>query len=407
MRHAAFFIVLTLLLLPDPGSGGVAMAEEDRPSRYAGRLTTVLEAYQNAFGNTATPVYEYLSLTVFDPYGIGDRSYFHFYGRLATDLSDEDDTESRLYSAYLDVQGAVGNLDMRLGRQFVATVAGSALMDGADIWYRGGRLDFRLYAGGNVTFEESYNEGDAVYGAGIELSGVKGVRAALSYYRKDEGWDKQREAVGMEAAWRVTQWAKLYGEASYDLFSESYDHWLAGARFMPSGRLTLNLLYNYDVPVFDAASIYSVFAVSEKNDLELRAHYRLSDNNSLFGLYRKEFEDVGDDSDVVEAGFMRRVSAYRVEASVMSISGDDSLVGGRLRGMYAFSDNLELGGGVEYDTYEYEYMTAEESASLYYAEAAYRIRRDLKLQARVEVMSSVVSDDNVRGIARLAYDFGN
>jgi len=409
MRSAAFFIVLTLLLLPDPGSGGIALAQEDKPSRYTGRLTTVLEAYQNAFGNTSTPVYEYLNLTVFDPYGIGDRSYFHFYGRLADDLSGEDDTvDSRLYSAYLDVQELFKSTDARLGRQFLYTTAGTALMDGADIRFKGigDMVDFRLYGGGDVKFVEDYDEGDAVYGMALDLVGLKSFNAGISYLRKLSGWDLVRESAGADINYHLRDVARFYVDGRYDMMAKSMQQYNVGARFFIGNATTVTADYAYNLPVFDADDIYSVFAVAEYTEARLALEHRFSRWVTVYGSFSREMYDEGDDNNVVEAGaLMRRNGNLSAYSSVIYISGEDDMLGGNLGGRYYLSDKTEIGLGVAYDKYERYDMTNSEEASLYYAEGKYYFNDSLYGVARVETRRSERSDDEVLGLFKVSYAF--
>jgi hypothetical protein len=60
-----------------------------------GRASTVVEWYDSPDEDTAIPLHQYLQLNVTD---IADKGYnFRFYGRLADDIENEVDVDSRLY----------------------------------------------------------------------------------------------------------------------------------------------------------------------------------------------------------------------------------------------------------------------------------------------------------------------
>ena len=66
----------------------------------SGRSSTALEWYETAEEEAATPAYQYLQLNAKDLLKSGYN--FKFYGRLADDLSNEVNVDSRLYYAYLE-----------------------------------------------------------------------------------------------------------------------------------------------------------------------------------------------------------------------------------------------------------------------------------------------------------------
>ena len=88
-----FFCMAAVLLALGPVDSALGAS-------VSGRASTVLEWYDDANEDTAVPFYQYLLLNVRD---IGGKGYnFRGYGRLADDLADEVDVDSRLYYAYLE-----------------------------------------------------------------------------------------------------------------------------------------------------------------------------------------------------------------------------------------------------------------------------------------------------------------
>ncbi len=105
--------VLSTVALPLNSALGITVS---------GRSSTEIEWYDTGSGDTAVPFYQYLMLNVHDI--DNDGLVFRGYGRLADDLADEADVDSRLYYAYLEKKDLIEDLDVRFGRQFIATTAG-------------------------------------------------------------------------------------------------------------------------------------------------------------------------------------------------------------------------------------------------------------------------------------------
>jgi hypothetical protein len=128
-----------------------AFLGETRAATFTGKSSTVVEWYDDASEERALPVYQYL-LFNFNDLGSAGMN-FRGYGRLATDIEDVVDADSRLYYAFLERKGALDDrVDFRLGRQFVATTAGASLLDGVDLTIKIiGPLDVRFFGGGSTS----------------------------------------------------------------------------------------------------------------------------------------------------------------------------------------------------------------------------------------------------------------
>ena len=112
---------------------GVFSSQALAATTISGRASTVFEWFDDPHGDTATPVYQYLQFNALD---LADKGWdFRGYGRASTDLADRVDADSRLYYAYVQKKGLAEGLDLKLGRQFLATAAGASLMDGISLDY--------------------------------------------------------------------------------------------------------------------------------------------------------------------------------------------------------------------------------------------------------------------------------
>src|SRR5512145_1554048 len=108
-------VLAALLFCGPPGA---------RAASLSGRASTVVEWWDNSEEDTAVPFYQYLLLNGRD-LGVAGLD-FHGYGRYANDLANEADVASRLYYAYLEKKGVAGLVDLKGGRQFIATSAATA-----------------------------------------------------------------------------------------------------------------------------------------------------------------------------------------------------------------------------------------------------------------------------------------
>ncbi len=168
---------------------------------------------------------------------------FRGYGRFGDDLNNKEDVDSELYYAYLEKNGLLDNLDLRLGRQFISTTAGASLMDGIRLKYNNlGPLAVELFGGGDVSFYEGYNAEDFV--AGVEVSGrFKNLNLGVSYLQKREDGDLGKELFGLDATVDFAELIQLYSEVQYDWISERVSYFLGGFKYYRSPLWSLRAEY--------------------------------------------------------------------------------------------------------------------------------------------------------------------
>lgn len=149
----------------------------------SGRSSTEIEWYDTGDGETAVPFYQYM---LFNVHNIdNDGMNFRGYGRLADDLADEDDVDSRLYYAYIEKNDLLEDLDLKFGRQFISTTAGASIMDGLHLDYTGlEAFDITLFGGGDVAYYEGYNAKDLIGGVEIRRTFFDELNVGLSYLQK-------------------------------------------------------------------------------------------------------------------------------------------------------------------------------------------------------------------------------
>ncbi|MFA5517031.1 MAG: hypothetical protein WDA20_12165 [Desulfuromonadales bacterium] len=369
----------------------------------SGRASTELEWYDNAEENTVAPLYQYLLLNVRD-LGV-DGLNFRAYGRVADDLNDEETIGSELYYAYLEKNDLFTDLDLRLGRQFIATTAGASLLDGIRLKYRNlGPLAIEVFGGGDVSFYEGYDEEDLV--GGVEVSGrFKNLNLGVSYLQKREDSDLAKELFGLDAALDFADIIQLYSEVQYDWISDRVSYFLGGFNYYRSPTWSLRAEFLHSLPVFSSTSIYSVFAVEEYEEVMAELSYRLGTGLRAFGRYSREFyEDYSDN--VIEAGVEKirteRVSGYLIGTYRDSDDGQD-LQGVKARVAYLFGQKLETGLGVHVDVFERELDedSDETTSSRVWADTTLYLSKTLNVQGKVERVESDIWDEYYRGRVRL------
>jgi hypothetical protein len=370
----------------------------------SGRASTVLEWYDDANEDTAVPFYQYLLLNVRD---IGGKGYnFRGYGRLADDLADEVDVDSRLYYAYLEKRDILDNLDFRLGRQFISTTAGASLMDGLQLDY--GFLDnfkLRLFGGGDVTYYEGYNAEDLI--VGTELSGrfLESLSLGLSYLQKWEDGDLSHELIGLDVDYDFLNLLNVYNETQYSWLTEEVTYFLVGANYHRSSDWSLRAEYLYSLPVFSATSIYSVFAVDEYQELMAELNYRIDIGLRAFGRYTREMYESFDDANVFEAGIDKirtdHFSGYLV-GTVRDDSDGQDLYGVKVRAAWLFNRYFETGIGAHVDVLERRLEEDDETtSSRVWVDGTAFVSKTVNVQAKVERIESDLWDEYYRGRVRL------
>ena len=394
----AVLLVLLVLLFPP-------VSEADWSTR--GDTTTVLESYDDPVGGEAAlPIYQYLRLDMRDGTGDGSKG-FRLYGRLAGDLNDEVDAESRLYYAYYQQKDLWEGTDIRFGRQWVNTVAGSPILDGIRIdkdWED--LLKLTVFGGGYVTVEDG-GGGESVLGFSIKEDMWSGADLSASYLQKRDGGDLDKEILGVAGSKKVTKRGSVYGELQYDMISRISSYYLAGIR-LPGEKWTVKSEYFGYTPVFDSTSIYSVFAADEYKELSVSADYRLDRSWTVFGSYSREMYESFSDSNVVEAGCeLRKKGGYGGYVAAIFRSGDEDLRGIKVDYRMPAPYDIRMDIGAEYNVYNRidDDDDDDTSSKRYWLEGVKDLSADLTLRAKVERLESVVYDYYNRGRVSLRYRF--
>jgi len=333
------------------------------------------------------------------------------YGRAWGDVQQGGGVEGRLYYLYLDKKGVARETDLRLGRQFVFVSAGSAVVDGARLDARPWKpLQLTLAGGRRVVFDETGEAtrgGDVAAAVQAGLTNIPDGSLDLSYFVSFDQSELAREGLGLLASKRFGRFGELYTQLRFDLLSEVFSEVQAGARTAWFPRLVLAADYFRSIPVFDASSIYAVFAVERFQEVTLRADYAASPRVTLRGEYRNESYGGGDTANVGEAGLLFRpkdgISLYG--AAVWRNGTGGKLAGFELSGDAVWRKDLLFSAGVQHDVYRRDLMTGDESASRFWIGGDWKFRRNMTASARLEDNVNENFDNDVRARLALNVDF--
>lgn len=371
----------------------------------SGRASTVLEWRDDPQGAAALPGYQYLQLNIGDIAGKG--LDFKGYGRLADDFNNELDIDSRLYYAYLEKKGLLTNLDAKLGRQFISTTAGASIMDGLYLNYNNlGPLKLALFGGGDVAYYSGYNAEDVI--AGGKLSGrfIDSLDLGVSYIQKWNDGDLSHELIGFDAAYDVKELINLYSETQYSWLTDEVTYFLAGAHYYRNPKWSLRTEYLYSLPVFSATSIYSVFAVSEYQELMAELNYSIAPGLRAFGRYSREMYEDFADANVFELG-LEKIRTARCAGYLTGVWRDDGdgqdLKGFKVYGSYLLTQSLQAGAGAHLDVLErrLDDTDDETSSSRLWLDLTAYLTKTVNVEAKAERIESDLWDEYYQGRIRL------
>jgi hypothetical protein len=375
---------------------------------FSGRASTELEWYDTGDGETAVPVYQYLLLNA-DELGAG--LTFRGYGRLADDLADEDDVDSRLYYGYLQKNDLVDGLDLRFGRQFISTSAGASIMDGLYVDYDGlNGIKLSLFGGGDVAYYEGYNAKDLIAGIELRTTLFDELAVGLSYVQKWDHSELANELFGLDLDYDWNNKLHLYSETQFNYLANTVSYFLGGAKWHQSENWSLRSEYLYSLPVFSSTSIYSVFAVDEYQELFIEYERRLMPGLHVFVNYTHEMYDQNDDAGVVELG-IEKIRTHRFSGYVIGTWREDpdgqDLVGLKLYAASHIGSALQFGAGLHLDVMELRLDEDQDETtnSRLWVDTTYTFTRKINLQAKLERIESDLWDDYYSGRVRLNIQF--
>ncbi|UFS71397.1 hypothetical protein LPW11_04180 [Geomonas sp. RF6] len=392
-----------------------------------GRSSTQLIWYENDLLNngihngneTSVELAEYLRLGITNIDKAGKFSIYG-YGRGSQDFTSGQGLNGRLYYLYGDLRDLFDNrLDLRIGRQWVNYAAGSAIIDGflADVKNLGPvPLVFTVMGGHDVRFSldgEFGNITDTAMGAGVALAlkdppkFFRNTQAEFSWFRRMHQDEIIRDVLGGTLTQYLLNNLKLYGNARYDLVTESFNEVQGGIKYYPLSNLVFTGEYYESFPAFDTTSIYSVFAVDQYQEAVFRVDYTFNDIFTVHGGYTREWFGEGATANVYLAG----VGVHPVAPLQLNVEFDQrtgyygSITGVLVDALFDINKQFQLAAGFNWDVYQRQESTGEEIARQYWFGGKAKLAKNMAVSARLQDDVNIRYESNWSGRVVLDYDF--
>jgi len=318
-----------------------------------GQFSSELYIWEGDSDNHIRP-YERLraSLMVWRP-SLDKNLSFHTYLRWTSDLSDKlpGDPQTYIYDAYLKLKGIPKNSELRLGRQYVYSPVGSALLDGMRVRYRllkSTELDF--FGGSSVTGtdpEEIRSLSDyGTYGGRVTFKPNRVCRLGLNWMlRYDEG-SIAYHRVGLDARKQAGRF-DLYGKVAYNLEGQRLAEML-GRVVLYTGHWRLSGEFNWREPSVSENSLFSLIDFYCYREIRTEIQRKIYKNFAAVGQFQV---DIFEDDDSYLAGFGLRSGAYSLIWVHREGYGGDS-DGLKGYGMVRLSRQWELFASADFHRYK-------------------------------------------------------
>jgi len=386
-------------------SAGTALGAE-----ISGRSSTQLLWYNDAF--TEDRVFEaaqYLRVNVTKVDKDNKLSFF-FYGRGAQSFGSDPDTTGRVYYLYADYRDLANKADLRLGRQFASNASGSVIIDGLKVDLKNiGPVGVSAFVGRDVVFGltgELGSSWNTDLGISAYLTGFKNTDAEISWLRTWYQSEVARDILGASFKQNLLNTVKLYGNTKYDLFSEAFIESLIGAKVYPTSNLIFTGEFYSSYPIFDATSIYSVFAVDKYQETLVRADYTISEMLSVNVGYNYQSFD-GASANVYQIGAgISPLKDLRINLQCDSRTGYPDNTYGFLADVdFQINKNAQIAGGMAYEVYDRTTIASDEIARRYWLGGKYKLAKNMALSGRIQNDVNASYSENVSGRVVFDYDF--
>jgi len=377
-----------------------------------GRSSTQFVSYDNELlgDKRQIELSEYLRLSITNIDKAGKFSIYG-YGRGSQDFTNGEGLTGRLYYLYGEYRDLFGKVDTKIGRQFVNLAAGSAIIDGAQVDLKNvGPVAFTVLGGRDVLFGLNGEIGDVsntTLGLAAYLAGFKQTDAEVSWFRKWDGGKISRDVIGASAKQYLLSSLKVYGNARYDIASETFNEVLAGLKYFPTSSLIFTGEFYQSYATFDTTSIYSVFAVNRYQEGVLRVDYTFNNMVSVNGGYNRQNYGEGANANVYHVGAgIRPVEALRLNVEWDNRNGYYGNINGVIvDAAYDINKASQIAAGINYDSYERDALTGDEIARRYWLGGKYKLAKNMALSGRIQDDVNARYSRNVSGRVTFDYDF--
>ncbi|MBI4720426.1 MAG: hypothetical protein HY770_04230 [Chitinivibrionia bacterium] len=376
-------------------------------SEFTGRISSEFYAYRGSNDDHLRPYLRFQG-NMLAWQGLGGRSLMlHTSLRWTTDFADElpGDPSLFVYDAYVRLQNIPPRTDLSIGRQFVYTGAGSALMDGVRIQHRPlDMLRLEVFGGSRVSSDDPDKiraaSDELVAGARLRAKPVRSTSLGASWMLKRHEGEESRHLVGIDAAQYIGA-AELYGRAAYNIADARMADMLARAVYRP-GKWYVSGEYLRREPSVAANSIFTLIDFKPYRIARAEARRRVWRQLSVTAHV---LADLTTGDDTWRTGLGVSAPAYSISwIHQTGYAGDNDGVSGRV--------NLRLGNRWECfasaNLFRYRVQLEQRERSDSYAASAgarWRPGYGVTICTEVQYLRNAVMTDDGRMFLQIAKDF--
>jgi hypothetical protein len=372
-----------------------------------GRISSDLYSYQGSNDDHLRPYLRFNGNMIAWRAADGRTVAFHTSLRWTTDFRDRlpGDPSLFVYDAYAQIRNIPRNTDLYLGRQFVYSGVGSALMDGARVQYRPlGNMRFEVFGGSSVSSEDPEkvrSVGDElVVGAHVSGRPARATDVGASWMLRRHGGETSFHRVGVDAA-QYMRAAEVYGRVAYDVADVRLADVLARAIYRP-GPWYVSGEYLFREPSVPANSIFTLIDFKRYQIARVEARRRVWRRISVTALV---LADVTSSDDTWRTGVGVSSPMYSLSwIHQTGYAGENDGVSGYL--------NLRLNQQWECfasaNLFRYRVQLEQRERSDAYASSAgarWRPGYGLSVRAEVQYLRNAVMKDDSRIFLQIAKDF--
>lgn len=331
---------------------------------------------------------------------------FHNYLRWRTDWSSKlaSDPQTFVYDAYFRLKDIPRGTSIYFGRQFVYNAVGSALMDGARIKYRRGRIDVQLFGGSRASRlhpdKVRSMSDNGVFGGRLAYRLRSNMRLGLNWILTRSYGSVASHRAGLDFE-KTLREARLYGRATYDLAGLQVDDFLLRATYRPKDWYLAGE-FGIRRPAVASNSIFSLIDAARRQEVRLDLHRTIWRQFTLITRARVSF--LGDDKVTTTSLGVRTGEYYLAWRQQTDDGGDRNGLTGFVN--YRFADQWEVYSSADMSRYRVQPEQVERSDA-YSATIGTRWRGQNGLAASVEgqYLRNAVATEDYRVLLRFSKNF--
>ncbi len=397
MLRAVLSVLIVLLVSPVPINS----------YELTGRVSSDLYAYQGSNDNHIRPYFRFwgnmLAWHAEDVRALRFQTSLRWTSDFADKLSS--DPELFIYDAYAHLSGLPAWTDLYVGRQFVYTGVGSALMDGGRIHFRRAKnLSLNMFGGSSVSSEEPDKvrslDDALVLGGHFLARPDRATRLGLSWMLRRRDGDESFHRVGIDID-RLFGPAEIYGRVSYNAVDLRLAEILARTIYRP-GAWYVSAEYCWREPFVASNSIFTLIDFKRYQIGRVETRRRVWRQLSVLAQVQT---DLSGDEDTWRTGI-------GFSASVVSLSwihqtgygGDNDGVSGFFNLM--LNDRLDCYASSNLFRYHIQREQVERSDA--YASTAglrWRPGKGFTIVTEAQYLRNAVLKDEGRFLLRISKDF--